>query len=1701
MSSEDHYNGPEKDGQDSADSNGSSRDGMQMNKNRSSSENATGREKVIKREKVNDKRSVTGKRSAGSQRSTLGRWASVLGWTIASVVVFLILSLLLLQTPFSKSLLKTQLETTFNRQFAGELQIGSLKGFIPFQMEVHEVVFSEGGEPVISIASAGMQMDGTRLLQKELLITSFELKTPLFEIRGTPSNHSLGRLFHRNDGTITAIPDSSAASRLPSFTFRVDFPSVVISDGIVHLPTDWVSAKGSRKENSHEDSSSKDVKSDDVSSTDTRSTDIAATDVTSINVTAQFAMVADSDGLLLEAESVQLSAPDLWPEPLIANGALFQTDSVLELDPFVLATGESSLQARISISNEMLFPSPRNSIGSAAIDWEMSEMRLEPSLIRRWIGNFPETDPGLMLEAMAEGTGTGNHLYLDRAEFFLGGSSIRMDGELLDLFGDSLRYSALIRQAVAGDEVASWLAGMTGESMGFAQDLVWEADAEGNAEGLDFGLMLMPAERSNDSGEQQSVSPLRVSGSWQQDRSQLDIDLEMNRLEPGAYVLFDDDGVRDGGNGMYDWLERIASPLLLHGKVSAGLSWAPSDGMNEPATANLLYVDADLRESRWSTLPVDSLVLDVNAVNGTFAGGLAVVSDSTRLSVQGSFRVDETMNRVVLDGLVERFNLEVLPLANPIDYQTDATFSMDLSTPDWNDLFGRLSMQFTSTRRDGMEIRPHQFYLDLNSPDSELRELRFTSSMADARFTGAFRPSDILEDLSAAAATLTMRVDEEILLKREGSQGDRKVAQGQGSSQGQASSQRHASSQGHASSEGQALSNSTTRSDIGKKAWNLEGTFSTKDLLLLRSYVPGLPEIDTQAQGDLEIRSGSEQEPMDVSLRVRTDTLAINEATFSNLRFSMDTTIDPDMPIRESTEMAVLLSFDGVNPNANLQLNRSSLDFQLRKHEFSVKAAIGELRDEFHMELDAGGELSPDWIDLTLGALVLKAPGYQFTGKGEPGIRYDQRQAFTLREFVLEGADDFLSVDGTFSNDPDDYVTYEVRNLDLTGISDVIGGRIGFSGRASGDFSTRTLRTSPIFAGNILIEDGRLNGREVGDLSLESAYNPVFRQFDTEIHLFTDPARYSEYLSRYNTEGQDIFLYGYFKLPDEAAPEEDLFYFDADLKKLDMWFIREIIPSVMLDFEGKATGQGFVRGGGTAFDFSATFDVEQAVFTPQFLNVEYLAEGELIFNYEDGLLFRDVILTDRLGGTGMLNGQIDLDKFSPQNFFNLELLLNDLQFMNNPPEAGVPFFGSMIGTGTASFTGDNSNPILRTVTPVTLSQQSTVSIPLDDDTSVDQSDGFIEFVDSFELDENGEDRSGNGSANGSEPQRRFIDLFTMDLQFVAPNPIQVDLVFDPLTNEVLNARGLGQIRIQLQDQDVNMFGQFNITGGSYQFVAGDIFTRRFTLQEGGSIQWQGDLENAALDVLAVYRTRPDLSTIIPSLSSSQRVPVELNLQIGGTISALENDFYFRIPAGLEGTSDPTITTQINTLNQNDDSKVLQAFSILLTGEFLPADQAQTLGIGENVTGTTALVNPLISSQIITPLLSNQINALLTSDIVLDVDVNLTTNRIGGNEGDQLGVDLDVALRLFDDRIIIRREGQIAGQQSNIGDLGATYRINRIFSVTAFHRQDPTLASRSDTDSQQSQEMNGVGFEARFQFHTWKALKENVVRFFKGLFGG
>ena len=899
--------------------------------------------------------------------------------------------------------------------------------------------------------------------------------------------------------------------------------------------------------------------------------------------------------------------------------------------------------------------------------------------------------------------------------------------------------------------------------------------------------------------------------------------------------------------------------------------------------------------------------------------------------------------------------------------------------------------------------------------------------------------------------------------------------------------------------------------DLNEGIQNQDFAFTTqlKDVGLVKKYFPEFPEMVASTKISSNITVDTTR--LLFNADIFDSKLQIKEYDADSLRTQITGSFRYNESFKEFSNF--LISADIARFNTPyFETKGFDLDFEMEKDSLHLSNKIAVIGEEAALDFEGDGQLTDTSITTNILNFVLGSTAYSWKNRGTPSLTYTSSEQLIFNKFTFQNQEELFNVEGAFSSDLEDSVNYLFRGVKLDRISDLINGKVDFGGNLNGTFTTRTLTQVPTVEGRIDLKAFSLNDQVVGDFEISSVFNQQLNRFDTNIGITTDSTLYPEYFERNDREGQNIALSGYVLAPENGEfPEVDsLYHFDLDFNTIDLWIVPFLIPKVFTEMAGVATGSGEVWGNLEDYDFKVDYEIgaRDAVYMkPRFLDTYYYGQGPITFTRSDGLVFNDIFLIDPSGGMAVLNGWYNFNDFQPLHNMDIRIETDEFQFLNNDFDATAPFFGEAYGTGIVKISGTNANPILTTEEPMLISDFSKIELPLLEETDFNEDNKFIRFVDSFDELEADSNANPNGTTFTINNQTDISDLtfaerFTLDLQFIANDPMTVSLIFDEVTGDMITADGTGRLRIRLEDEDLSIFGRFDISGGNYQLVSGDIFTRKFNLEPGGSIIWEGEPDNARININAVYSARPNIRTLTTARSdldltdpnNIQRTPVDLVLNISGSLSSIENNFYFRLPNTFESRQNSTLSTQIASLNRNEDEKLLQATSFLLMGDFIPSTSVNgASSLTENFTGSGAVLNPLISNQLISPLLSNQINSLLSSDISsFDVDFNLNTYN---------QVDLGLALRLYNDRIIIRRDGQLTGSQSNIGDLGATYKINRTFSVTAFHRQDPTFSNLSNgQETQQGQDINGVGVEAEVTFNTWQDFFRRLKSPFRKLFG-
>ena len=141
---------------------------------------------------------------------------------------------------------------------------------------------------------------------------------------------------------------------------------------------------------------------------------------------------------------------------------------------------------------------------------------------------------------------------------------------------------------------------------------------------------------------------------------------------------------------------------------------------------------------------------------------------------------------------------------------------------------------------------------------------------------------------------------------------------------------------------------------------------------------------------------------------------------------------------------------------------------------------------------------------------------------------------------------------------------------------------------------------------------------------------------------------------------------------------------------------------------------------------------------------------------------------------------------------------------------------------------------------------------------------------------------------------------TMDLAI--DEDAVIHIVLSEEDGDILTARGNGDIRLEYfkEKEDAYLYGTYNIASGDYTFQLREVIDKRFYIEDGGSIQLEGSIDEAVLDVAASYRinTTPlnlireyiDINDAAVYTEANERVPVKLLLNISNTLAEPAIDF-------------------------------------------------------------------------------------------------------------------------------------------------------------------------------------------------------------------
>ena len=155
-----------------------------------------------------------------------------------------------------------------------------------------------------------------------------------------------------------------------------------------------------------------------------------------------------------------------------------------------------------------------------------------------------------------------------------------------------------------------------------------------------------------------------------------------------------------------------------------------------------------------------------------------------------------------------------------------------------------------------------------------------------------------------------------------------------------------------------------------------------------------------------------------------------------------------------------------------------------------------------------------------------------------------------------------------------------------------------------------------------------------------------------------------------------------------------------------------------------------------------------------------------------------------------------------------------------------------------------------------------------------------------------------------------------------------EIVIDKKSGSSLRGSGTGNLVLEIDTKGkFNMFGDFTIDRGNYNFSYGGIINKPFKARKGGTISWTGNPYLAELNIDAVHTVYANPKSLLENLNTNRRITVDLVTRITGELYSTEQEFDIVIP-----NSSSTVSNELDFILNNNDTneRMRQFFSLLIT---------------------------------------------------------------------------------------------------------------------------------------------------------------------------
>ncbi len=631
-------------------------------------------------------------------------------------------------------------------------------------------------------------------------------------------------------------------------------------------------------------------------------------------------------------------------------------------------------------------------------------------------------------------------------------------------------------------------------------------------------------------------------------------------------------------------------------------------------------------------------------------------------------------------------------------------------------------------------------------------------------------------------------------------------------------------------------------------------------------------------------------------------------------------------------------------------------------------------------------------------------------------LSIDTAFVISLNPITLFNQNQLITFDGKLSKKSEDKLDVFIQNFKLNQFNDLLNDtKVAVDGELTGNVAVFGALGSYVIDSDIKFSQFKLNNKFIGAGQILSEYNPK-----------KDYVK----ISGYSAFGKDmdggllknLEFEGYY-FPKKTQESIDITF---KSEPFDLSLLQPYLKDILTIKVGYLNGSGKVTGTPDKPLINAELKFFKCVMLVDFLNVQYSIGGKVSIKPTQ-INFDDLEIRDSRGNKGSVQGNIFHNNFKNMRI-DFDVNTTKLMVLNTTDANNPSYYGTAYASGNAGIFGflDDIKMELNLKT----NSGTNFSIPLDGPAEVGNND-FIRFVTKDTIKK-------KAIASNSN--------FSIDFNLEATPDAEVKLIFDEKSGDIIKARGAGNLNLKINSKGkFDMYGDYVLTTGDYLFTLENFVTKKFEIQNGSSIKWNGNVYKANIDITANYKQRASVRPLFPADSSGKRYPVDCKLFMKNKLTQPDISFGIELP-----TIDENTRSTIKSILADENEMNRQVFSLLLLRSFITPVSASgnngvTAGGAAAATGSEMLSNKI----------SNWLNGVTKN---IDVGVNYRPGT--GLSSDQL--DLTLNKQLFNNRVVIdgnfgvnNSTNKSSNSSNLIGDVSIEYKLSQSgkYRVKGFNRSN------------------------------------------------